>query len=64
MTAQTQPFKLHPTSTLHGRKAEVILFEELAFTTQTFARTVSKIEPSWIVDVQSKVNRRVGIQGP
>ncbi|EST10036.1 Helicase, C-terminal [Kalmanozyma brasiliensis GHG001] len=50
-------FKIHPSSTLHpsklareggGKKLDAILFEELVFTTQTFARTVSVIEPSWL----------------
>ncbi|GAC95461.1 pre-mRNA splicing factor [Pseudozyma hubeiensis SY62] len=50
-------FKVHPSSTLHpskmareggGRKMDAILFEELVFTSQTFARTVSTIEPSWL----------------
>ncbi|KAJ9476741.1 putative Pre-mRNA-splicing factor ATP-dependent RNA helicase PRP43 (putative) [Pseudozyma hubeiensis] len=50
-------FKVHPSSTLHpskmareggARKMDAILFEELVFTSQTFARTVSTIEPSWL----------------
>ncbi|KAJ1030259.1 hypothetical protein NDA16_001170 [Ustilago loliicola] len=50
-------FKIHPSSTLHpsklareggGKKMDAILFEELVFTTQTFARTVSIIEPGWL----------------
>lgn len=50
-------FKIHPSSTLHpsklareggSKKMDAILFEELMFTTQTFARTVSVIEPSWL----------------
>lgn len=52
-------FRIHPSSTLHpsklareggGKKMDAILFEELVFTTQTFARTVSLIEPSWLQD--------------
>lgn len=50
-------FKIHPSSTLHpsklareggAKKMDAILFEELVFTTQTFARTVSVIEPAWL----------------
>ncbi|TKY90651.1 hypothetical protein EX895_000649 [Sporisorium graminicola] len=50
-------FKIHPSSTLHpsklaregaSKKMDAILFEELVFTTQIFARTVSVIEPSWL----------------
>lgn len=53
-----QTFKLHPSSVLHptrhgarGTSAEnvqAIVFEELVLTSQTFARTVSKIEPAWL----------------
>ncbi|CCF54168.1 hypothetical protein NDA11_005819 [Ustilago hordei] len=50
-------FKIHPSSTLHPsklareggvKKMDAILFEELVLTTQTFARTVSVIEPEWL----------------
>lgn len=56
-------FKIHPSSTLHpskmareggSKKIDAILFEELVFTTQTFARTVSIIEPSWLQDMASR----------
>ena len=56
-------FKIHPSSTLHPskvarerttRQTDAILFEELVFTTQTFARTVSIIEPAWIQDLATR----------
>ena len=56
-------FKIHPSSTLHPSKLarqggtknmDAILFEELVFTTQTFARTVSVIEPSWLQDLAQR----------
>ncbi|SPO20091.1 related to atp-dependent rna helicase [Ustilago trichophora] len=56
-------FKIHPSSTLHpsklareggGKKMDAILFEELVFTTQTFARTVSVIEPAWLQDLAQR----------
>ncbi|SNX81743.1 related to atp-dependent rna helicase [Melanopsichium pennsylvanicum] len=56
-------FKIHPSSTLHpskmareggNKKMDSMLFEELVFTTQTFARTVSIIEPSWLQEVAQR----------
>lgn len=56
-------FKIHPSSTLHPsklareggiKKMDAILFEELVFTTQTFARTVSVIEPAWLQDLAQR----------
>ena len=53
-----QTFKLHPSSVLHPTRhgargtstenVQAIVFEELVLTSQTFARTVSKIEPAWL----------------
>ncbi len=36
------------------KRMDSILFEELVFTTQTFARTVSVIEPAWLQDLASR----------
>lgn len=57
----TQTFKLHPTCMLHPSRhgargatsdaVQAIVFEELVLTSQTFARTVSKIEPAWLQDM-------------
>lgn len=53
-----QSFKLHPTCVLHPSRhgargvssdsVQAIVFEELVMTSQTFARTVSKLEPAWL----------------
>lgn len=53
-----QSFKLHPTCVLHPSRhgargvssdsVQAIVFEELVMTSQTFARTVSKLEPVWL----------------
>ena len=53
-----QAFKLHPSCTLHPSRSAArgaasllppaIVFEELVLTSQTFARTVSRIEPAWL----------------
>lgn len=56
-----QSFKLHPACTLHPARhsargtsassVQAIVFEELVLTSQTFARTVSKIEPAWLQEL-------------
>ena len=67
------PFKLHPSSVLHGaqrvgagsgvqRKLEAILFEELVFTSQNFARTVSRIEPAWLQEAAAACTSTSGLQ--
>lgn len=53
-----QTFKLHPSCVLHSSRhgmrgtssnsVQVIVFEELVLTSQTFARTVSRMEPAWL----------------
>lgn len=62
-TSSAGLFKIHPSSTLHPsklareggtKKMDSILFEELVFTTQTFARTVSVIEPSWLQELAQR----------
>ncbi|CEQ42543.1 SPOSA6832_04364 [Sporobolomyces salmonicolor] len=36
---------IHPSSTMHNRKAPAILYDELVLTTKTYARGVSSIDP-------------------
>lgn len=53
-----QTFKLHPSCVLHpsrhgsrgtsNESVQVIVFEELVLTSQTFARNVSKMQPLWL----------------
>jgi len=45
------PVKIHPSSTLFGRKAPAIVYDELVFTNNTYARTVSIIEQSWLTEL-------------
>ncbi|WFD30910.1 RNA helicase [Malassezia sp. CBS 17886] len=57
-TSGGQTFRLHPSSVLHPARhgargssaagVQAVVFEELVLTSQTFARTVSKIEPAWL----------------
>ncbi|KAH7341759.1 P-loop containing nucleoside triphosphate hydrolase protein [Rhizoctonia solani] len=46
-----RPVKIHPASSLSGRKATAILFDELAYTSATYARGVSAIPQQWIMEV-------------
>lgn len=50
----SQLVAIHPSSTLHGKKAPAIIYDELVLTTKTYARGVSSIEPS---QIRSKVRR-------
>ncbi|GAA5968713.1 hypothetical protein JCM3765_003420 [Sporobolomyces pararoseus] len=40
-----EPLAIHPSSSLHGRKAPAIVYDELVLTTKTYARGVSEINP-------------------
>ncbi|CAE6516064.1 unnamed protein product [Rhizoctonia solani] len=46
-----RPVKIHPASSLSGRKIAAILFDELAYTSATYARGVSAIPRQWIMEV-------------
>ncbi|KAG8700926.1 putative ATP-dependent RNA helicase dhr2, partial [Ceratobasidium sp. 395] len=45
------PVKIHPASSLAGRKVVAIIFDELAYTSATYARGVSAIPRQWIMEV-------------
>ncbi|GAA5907222.1 uncharacterized protein JCM6883_006182 [Sporobolomyces salmoneus] len=40
-----QPIAIHPSSSMHNRKASAIVYDELVLTTKTYARGVSEIDP-------------------
>ncbi|KAG8789977.1 putative ATP-dependent RNA helicase dhr2 [Ceratobasidium sp. 428] len=46
-----RPVKIHPASSLAGRKVVAIIFDELAYTSATYARGVSAIPRQWIMEV-------------
>ncbi|KDN50454.1 hypothetical protein RSAG8_00952, partial [Rhizoctonia solani AG-8 WAC10335] len=46
-----RPVKIHPASALSGRKVTAILFDELVYTSATYARGVSAIPRQWIMEV-------------
>ncbi|CAK7223422.1 Salivary acidic proline-rich phosphoprotein 1/2 [Sporothrix curviconia] len=41
---------IHPSSVLHGRKTEAIMYLEQVFTTKNYARKVSAVQGDWIVE--------------
>ncbi|CAK7202787.1 Salivary acidic proline-rich phosphoprotein 1/2 [Sporothrix eucalyptigena] len=41
---------IHPSSVLHGRKTEAIMYLEQVFTTKNYARKVSAVQSDWIVE--------------
>lgn len=45
--------KIHPSSTMSGRKVPTILFDELALTTAFYAHGVSAIEDSWLTGIKA-----------
>ncbi|CAE6466555.1 unnamed protein product [Rhizoctonia solani] len=46
-----QIVKIHPASSLSGRKMTAIVFDELVYTSATYARGVSAIPRQWIMEV-------------
>ncbi|KAG9121473.1 putative ATP-dependent RNA helicase dhr2, partial [Ceratobasidium sp. 392] len=46
-----RPVKIHPASSLSGKKVSAIVFDELAHTSSTYARGVSAIPRQWIMEV-------------
>lgn len=46
-----QPVKIHPSSSLFGRKALAIMYEELIVTSNTYAMGVSSIPREWLLDL-------------
>lgn len=48
---KNQSVHIHPTSALHDSMPRWVVFNEIKQTTREYMRTVSEIEPSWLVDV-------------
>ncbi|KAL4517246.1 hypothetical protein Ndes2437B_g06850 [Nannochloris sp. 'desiccata'] len=46
-----QEIFLHPSSVLHGKRAECIVFNELVRTTKQYARGASSIESGWLAEL-------------
>lgn len=48
---KNQSVCIHPTSALHDAPPRWVVFNELKQTTREYMRTISEIEPQWLVDV-------------
>ncbi|TID14096.1 putative ATP-dependent RNA helicase [Venturia nashicola] len=47
----SQTVAIHPSSTLFGKKVEAILFSEFVFTNKSYAKSVSRVQLSWVDEV-------------
>ncbi|KAH8676816.1 P-loop containing nucleoside triphosphate hydrolase protein [Tricladium varicosporioides] len=50
MTYGRHPIAIHPSSVLHGRKMEAIMFLDHVFTSKNYAKKVSAIQADWILE--------------
>lgn len=59
-------FRIHPSSTLlltsSSNLPTIIYFEDMVYTSQLFARTVSAAEPSWLTDMNAELRNRRALQ--
>lgn len=56
---QDQVVAIHPSSVLHGRKVEAIMYHEFVFTKKCYARGVSMVQGDWIGEVNAEWRERV-----
>ncbi|EIM85902.1 P-loop containing nucleoside triphosphate hydrolase protein, partial [Stereum hirsutum FP-91666 SS1] len=54
--------KIHPGSFLADKKASAVLYDELTYTTNIYARGVSAIRMSWVKDIPVRKARHVAVQ--
>ena len=45
-----QTVSIHPSSVLHGRKIEAIVYNEFVFTNRSYARGVSAVHMDWVLE--------------
>ena len=45
---------IHPSSGLHGKKVEAIMYNEFVFTNRSYARGVSAIQMDWVGEAISE----------
>ncbi|KAF4635501.1 hypothetical protein G7Y89_g2602 [Cudoniella acicularis] len=50
MSYGRHPIAIHPSSVLHGRKVEAIMFLDHVFTSKNYAKKVSAIQADWILE--------------
>ena len=49
--ATGQAVSIHPSSVLHGRKPQCIVFSELVRTARQYARDATLIDPAWLPEL-------------
>ncbi|RKP34858.1 putative ATP-dependent RNA helicase DHX33-like protein [Dimargaris cristalligena] len=54
----SQYVRIHPSSTLFGKRHEAILYNELVFTTRLYVRGVSAIQANWIPEASPRYFRQ------
>ena len=47
----SQSVAIHPSSVLHGRKVECVMYNEFVFTNKAYARGVSAVQMDWVGEV-------------
>lgn len=64
MVLSSLPVSIHPSSTLFGKRIgmDCIFFHEITFTTRTYARHVTVIEPSWLAECAPKYYGNVSFE--
>ncbi|KAG8927600.1 putative ATP-dependent RNA helicase dhr2 [Tulasnella sp. 418] len=56
-----QPVKIHPSSTLFGKKCPAIMYDELVYTTNTYAMGVSSIPQAWLAEIPFFAQQRAAL---
>jgi HrpA-like RNA helicase len=50
-TLSRKEVQIHPASVLFGSKPDAVMYEELIYTNRMWMRGVSRIEPSWLIEM-------------
>ncbi|KAG8859318.1 putative ATP-dependent RNA helicase dhr2 [Tulasnella sp. 330] len=53
-----QPIRIHPSSSLFGKKCPAIMYDEVIFTSNTYAMGVSAIQQAWLAEVPAFAQHR------
>lgn len=56
-----QTVVIHPSSVLHGKKPACVVYNELLYTNREYLRTVSRIQPEWLVEAAPGYYGRKGM---
>lgn len=58
---QGELISVHPSSLLFGKKCDGIMYIEFVYTTKGYARTVSSIDPEWVLEIAPHVVGRESV---